>query len=393
MSSSSLLEPLSYSNVMGDIDGESESPEVTLARFASSNTARAGRYFGHVRRERKAGGDHVGVAKHLMYDIIPLLSDEACGRTSVYVKGMRVDGNYTSKKLAGRLFVTTVTGGVFKVPLGTERDVLPAGGVHDSIMLVLSRKAGKVLESGVWPEELIPKPERLNEAIEYCTRLRSCLRESLSKTQYSRLLGKSFTARSAFGEVVVLVTRLFMLQDVALYHLVDNADAFVGAYCGMAGKRRELAGYLTRSSHLRREEPGPHAWSLGTMSQVMQCTGVSIRISDFLSDYNKYARHTIPVYARDVVRRALSVDVSDELMIHTTEVMPMDHEHYSVYLVRMLSLLEYLRNVPQSDATTSALVEARIVVKRAIAIHTTGLYKYNMTWCDSGWQFGQFMDV
>jgi len=393
MNSSSLLGPLSYSNVLGDMDGESESPEITLARFGSSNTARAGRYFGRVRRERKLGGNHVGVAGHLMYDIIPLVSDEACGRTSVYVKGMRVDGNYTSKRLAGRLFVVTVTGGVFKVPLGTEHDVLPAGGVHDTIMLVLSRKAGKKLESGNWPEDTIPSIERLGEAVEYCTRLRSCLRQSLSRSQYQKLLGKSFAARSAFGEVVALVTKMFMLHDVSLYHLVDNAPAFVGAYCGVAGKRRELADYLARSSHFRREEPGPHAWSLGTLSQVMHCTGVSIRISDYLSDYNKYARHTLPVYARDVVRRALSVDVADELMIHSAEVMPMDHEHYDIYLVRMSSLLDYLRSVPQSETTTSALVEARIVVNRCISIHTSGLYKYNMTWSDGGWQFGQFIDV
>jgi len=392
MDSSPSLEPLSYSNVLGDIDGAVEAASVTLRKFGVLKTVYAGKFFRRVRRDCKTEGYCFGVEKRLVYDIIPLATDEACGRTSVYVDGMRVDGNYLSPSLAGRLFVTTLTGGVHKVELKAGDRVLPAGGLHDTIVLVLPKKASVDLDNGVWPVGFLPPPEVLSDAVAYCTKLRAVLKVGLTPSQYRRLLGRTFVAQSAFGEVISLVVRLFMLSSVSLYHLIDCASLFVGAYCGKTEERRRLVNYLACTARFRREDPGPHAWALGTLLQVMAETSVGVRLNDVLSEYNKYARHTIPVYARDVVRGVLGVEVVDEVLLRLAGFLPHDHEHYLMYMGRLITKLDIA--LDNDDITESDRLRlARAVVVRCREIQERGVNSYNAGWHKTGWRFGQFIDV
>lgn len=363
-------------------------------RFGTPKSFGADAYFRFIRREARVPGAVVGVDNRLVFEVTPSTNAVACGREISYAQGYREDGRYLTAALAGRLFICTKRGTMLRVPLPQDDGELRSGGLHDSLVLVIPDKAGKILERGDWPSEYIPGLDQLGRILRYSVWLSDALRKELPESRYANLLGSRFRPSSRFGEAVVVMTKLLMLQNVAVYHLVDAPRLFVEAYCGVANGTQNLAVYL-RNSDKRVDVLRPHAWALGTLSQMLGAVpGASLSLKEYCAKYNRYARNSGPMLAESVLRNNVDSNWLDEVNVSLEELEHSGRESYSAYLARIVEVVRKLSTVVECQSQrASALKICESILDEAMKIDFSGVDVYNSDWFRNGWRVGQFTEA
>jgi hypothetical protein len=277
-----------------------------------------------------------------------------------------------------------------KVLVHDETGVAPCGGMHDTVVLVLSGSGSKLLDKGEWPHSHLPRIERINEMLQYAFRLRRLLLAHLSVKQYYRLLGSGFNPLSVFGEVVVLTTKLFMLEKVSVYHLVDNAIDFIDAYCGVPNAARNLSYYLDQTYEYRLQVMTPHSWMLGTVSQFLGTVKTNMLFADVIPFYNKLARNTVPVLTGLYLDAVLDDCIVSKSDFNINEFKMRNREIYVEYLIRVHGMLLVMRD------TCGLLEHEQTIIIRCInmivacgVVTKCGVERYNRNWFQQRWEFGK----